>query len=159
MNTSLSLRTKSLKKCQNVTTVKKTRKKIAFWVMVSDFWVCLCRVAVTDGSPAPVLTRRPHTHAPSLYRVRWRAPRSDIAEPSSTGKHFAAAQLRAAGKQTGVTVANCRALDKIAGGNITLGAVSLSTVGVPRVCFKMPPAVTFYCVLSSLWSLIERKSF
>ena len=93
--------------------------------MVSDFWVCLCRVAVTDGSPAPELTQRPHTHAPSLYRVRWRAPRSDIAEPSSTGKHFAAAQLRAAGKQTGVTVANCRALDKIAGGNIALGAVSL----------------------------------
>ena len=61
MNTSLSLRTKSLKRCQNVTTVKKTRKKIAFWVMVSDFWVCLCRVAVTDGSPAPELTRRPHT--------------------------------------------------------------------------------------------------
>ena len=37
MNTSLSLRTKSLKRCQNVTTVKKTRKKIAFWVMMSDF--------------------------------------------------------------------------------------------------------------------------
>ena len=52
MNTSLSLRTKSLKRCQNVTTVKKQERKLLFgWWWVTFECVCAVLQWLTGALP------------------------------------------------------------------------------------------------------------